>query len=104
MDEVCFRAPDHTNCQTLYVLFSHRATMQEGSVDEVCFRAPDLGPLAALMVAPEGGRWVCDEVDVSSSRTGHTDRRARPALPRPPRLAYRFTSLLACPPACLPAS
>ncbi|KAF6257027.1 hypothetical protein COO60DRAFT_1526268 [Scenedesmus sp. NREL 46B-D3] len=47
---------------------------QEGSVDEVSFVAPELGDLAAIMVAPEGGSWMCDEVDVSSSRTSHTDR------------------------------
>lgn len=43
-------------------------------MDEVSFRAPELGPLTALLVGPEAGRWVCEEVDVSSSRTGHTDR------------------------------
>ena len=43
-------------------------------MDEVSFRAPELGPLSALLVGPEAGRWVCEEVDVSSSRTGHTDR------------------------------
>jgi hypothetical protein len=48
--------------------------LQEGSVDEVSFVAPELGPLAAIMVAPEGGSWVCDEVDVYSSRSNHTDR------------------------------
>lgn len=48
--------------------------VQEGSVDEVSFIAPELGPLAAIMVAPEGGSWVCDEVDVYSSRSNHTDR------------------------------
>jgi hypothetical protein len=48
--------------------------LQEGSVDEVSFVAAELGDLAAIMVAPEGGSWMCDEVDVSSSRTSHTDR------------------------------
>lgn len=48
--------------------------MQEGSVDEISFVAPELGPLAGIMVAPEGGSWVCDEVDVYSSRSNHTDR------------------------------
>ena len=43
-------------------------------MDEVSFASPELGPLAALLVGPEAGRWLCDEVDVSSSRTGHTDR------------------------------
>lgn len=51
-----------------------RLRFQEGAVDEISFCAPELGPLAALMVGPEQGRWVCEEVDVSSSRTGHTDR------------------------------
>lgn len=59
---------------------AHRGALhrvQEGAVDEVSFCAAELGPLAALIVGPEQGRWVCEEVDVSSSRTGHTDRRAR---------------------------
>jgi hypothetical protein len=43
-------------------------------VDEVSFVAPELGPLAAIMLAPEGGSWKCDEVDVYSSRSNHTDR------------------------------
>lgn len=47
-------------------------------MDEVSFVAPDLGPLAALLVAPQAGSWVCDEVDVSSSRTNHTDRSVWP--------------------------
>lgn len=47
---------------------------QEGSVDEVCLLAPELGPLEAVMVAPEGGSWVLDECDVWSSRTNHLDR------------------------------
>ncbi|KAL4427631.1 hypothetical protein ABPG75_001720 [Micractinium tetrahymenae] len=51
-----------------------RLRFQEGAVDEVSFCAPELGPLAALIVGPEQGRWACEEVDVSSSRTGHTDR------------------------------
>lgn len=55
--------------------------VQEGSVDEVSFMAPELGPLAAIMVAPEGGSWVCDEVDVYSSRSNHTDRWAQGRRP-----------------------
>lgn len=47
---------------------------QEGSVDEVSFMAPELGSLAAILVAPESGSWMCEEVDVFSSRTKHTDR------------------------------
>lgn len=43
-------------------------------MDEVSFIAPELGQLAAIMLAPEGGSWVCDEVDVYSSRSNHTDR------------------------------
>lgn len=41
---------------------------------QVCVLAPEMGPLAAVIVAPEGGSWVLDEVNVSSSRTNHTDR------------------------------
>ena len=44
-------------------------------MDEVAFLAPELGGLRALLVGPEAGRWYCDEIDVFSSRTGHTDRR-----------------------------
>lgn len=47
---------------------------QEGAVDEISFLAPDLGPLAGLIIGTEGGTWLCEEVDVSSSRSGHTDR------------------------------
>lgn len=36
--------------------------------------AAELGPLASLLLAPEEGGWGADEVTVSSSRTGHTDR------------------------------
>ena len=36
--------------------------------------AAELGPLASLLLAPEEGSWGVDEVTVSSSRTGHTDR------------------------------
>jgi hypothetical protein len=41
---------------------------------QVSILAPELGPLAAVMVAPEGGSWVLEEVNVSSSRTNHIDR------------------------------
>jgi hypothetical protein len=44
---------------------------------QVSILAPELGPLAAVMVAPEGGSWTLEEVNVSSSRTNHIDRRAR---------------------------
>ncbi|KAI8473164.1 MAG: hypothetical protein J3K34DRAFT_519180 [Monoraphidium minutum] len=51
-----------------------RPRFQEGARDEVSILAPELGPLAAVMVAPEGGSWALDEVNVSSSRTNHIDR------------------------------
>lgn len=47
---------------------------EEGSIDEVSFAAPEVGPLAGILIGPEQGSWYCDEVDVSSSRSGHTDR------------------------------
>lgn len=47
---------------------------QEGSVDEVCFLAPELGALAGILVAPEGGSWVLDEINVNSSRSKAMDR------------------------------
>lgn len=45
---------------------------------------PELGPLAGLMVGPEQGGWQVDEITVVSSRTGHVDRYAPPALPALP--------------------
>jgi hypothetical protein len=43
-------------------------------VDEFVFLGPELGPLAAIYVAPQGGSWALDEINVSSSRTAHQDR------------------------------
>lgn len=43
-------------------------------MDEVSFLAPELGELAAVLIAPEAGSWMCDEVDVFSSRSKHMDR------------------------------
>lgn len=65
--------------QLLMCVLHAPCAMQEGSVDEVSFIAPELGPLAAVLVAPEGGSWVCNEVDVYSSRSNHTDRYAQEA-------------------------
>ncbi|KAG2429619.1 hypothetical protein HXX76_010851 [Chlamydomonas incerta] len=47
---------------------------QEGMVDEVSFLVPELGALAGVLVGVEAGTWYLDEMDVSSSRTGHMDR------------------------------
>ncbi|KAG2488505.1 hypothetical protein HYH03_013008 [Edaphochlamys debaryana] len=47
---------------------------QEGNVDEICILLPELGPLSGVLVGVEGGTWYLDEMDVSSSRTGHMDR------------------------------
>ncbi|KAG2429658.1 hypothetical protein HYH02_013996 [Chlamydomonas schloesseri] len=47
---------------------------QEGMVDEVSFLVPELGPLSGVLVGVEAGAWYLDEMDVSSSRTGHMDR------------------------------
>ena len=47
---------------------------QEGSVDEISFFAPEITPLAAVILAPEQGTWRCEEIDVSSSRSGETSR------------------------------
>jgi len=44
------------------------------SSPQVCFLGPELGPLESLLVAPEGGDWYLEEANVSSSRTGHSDR------------------------------
>ena len=40
----------------------------------MCLLGPELGPLESLLVAPEGGDWFLEEANVSSSRTGHSDR------------------------------
>lgn len=55
-------------------MYAASLLLQEGSVDEISFMACELGDLAAVLVAPEGGSWVCDEVDVFSSRNKHMDR------------------------------
>lgn len=47
---------------------------QEGAVDELSFLGPDVGPLAAILLGTETGTWYCEELDVSSSRTGGTYR------------------------------
>mmetsp|Transcript_41844 Transcript_41844/g.99258 ORF Transcript_41844/g.99258 Transcript_41844/m.99258 type:complete len:392 (-) Transcript_41844:120-1295(-) len=47
---------------------------REGSVDEESFMAPELGPLSAVIIGPEDGAWRLHEVNISSSRTGHSDR------------------------------
>ncbi len=49
---------------------------------QVCFLGPELGPLESLLVAPEGGDWYLEEANVSSSRTGHSDRCANIAAGR----------------------
>ena len=61
-----------------------------GSV-QVCFLGPELGPLESLLVAPEGGDWYLEEANVSSSRTGHSDRCAclRTGWPAKPSLSSR---------------
>ena len=40
----------------------------------MCFLGLELGPLQSLLVAPEGGSWYLEEANVSSSRTGRSDR------------------------------
>lgn len=47
---------------------------QSGQNDEMSFAAPELGPLAAVLVAPERGTWDLEELIISSSRSGHVDR------------------------------
>lgn len=46
------------------------------TAEQVCFLGPELGPLESLLIAPEGGDWYLEEANVSSSRTGHSDRYA----------------------------
>ena len=75
---------------------------------QVCFLGPELGPLESLLVAPEGGDWYLEEANVSSSRTGHSDRcaivmagrstlirlcRAALILPYKARASYRKPSV-----------
>ena len=51
-----------------------RRHFQEGNIDEFCFLSPDLGPLSSIIIGPESGSWYCEEINVSCSSTGHTDR------------------------------
>jgi hypothetical protein len=51
-----------------------RRHFQEGNIDEFCFLSQDLGPLSSIIIGPESGSWYCDEINVSCSGTGHTDR------------------------------
>mmetsp|Transcript_6311 Transcript_6311/g.17642 ORF Transcript_6311/g.17642 Transcript_6311/m.17642 type:complete len:323 (-) Transcript_6311:587-1555(-) len=53
---------------------SVKLRFMEGSVDMESFLGPELGPLAAVIVGPEEGAWRLHELNISSSRTGHTDR------------------------------
>ncbi len=51
-----------------------RVRFQRGQVDEVTFLAPELGPLVGVLVGTECATWGLKSVDISSSRTSHTDR------------------------------
>lgn len=68
------------NCATSQLPSApQRASMEkrrfvEGSIDEESFVGPELGPLAAVIIGPEEGTWRLHEMNVSSSRSGHTDR------------------------------
>ena len=61
---------DHTQLHQLHASFCVGALRS----DPILRAAAELGPLASLLLAPEEGSWGVDEVTVSSSRTGHTDR------------------------------
>jgi len=50
-----------------------RERFAPGAIDEFSFAAPDVGPLAAIVLAPDDGEWACDEVSVA--------RAAAPAEP-----------------------
>jgi hypothetical protein len=77
-------APPGANCSFALDAAARRASslssqpllrrFQEGSIDEISFLGPEVGPLSAVIVAPECGTWRCDELDVSSSRSGATSR------------------------------
>jgi hypothetical protein len=78
-------APPGANCSFALDAAARRASplsqvqpllrrFQEGSVDEISFLGTEIGPLSAVIVAPECGTWRCDELDVSSSRSGATSR------------------------------
>lgn len=76
--------PPGANCSVALESAARRASslssqpllrrFQEGSVDEISFLGTEIGPLSAVMVAPECGTWRVDELDVSSSRSGATSR------------------------------
>ncbi|GBF87634.1 hypothetical protein Rsub_00345 [Raphidocelis subcapitata] len=86
MDELCAIVTDEVGANCVVAASSPppafpagkepvpRPRFQEGARDEVSVLAPELGPLAAVMVAPEGGSWTLEEVNVSSSRTGAIER------------------------------
>lgn len=86
MDDICSVAAEEVGANCVVAASSPAPTwapgkepaprlrFQEGSRDEVSILAPELGPLAAVMVSPEGGSWALEEVNVSSSRTNHIDR------------------------------
>ncbi|KAG7672730.1 hypothetical protein Ndes2526B_g08207 [Nannochloris sp. 'desiccata'] len=77
-------APPGANCSFALDAAARRASsltsqpllrrFQEGSIDEISFLGTEIGPLSAVVVAPECGTWRCDELDVSSSRSGDTSR------------------------------
>jgi hypothetical protein len=77
-------APPGANCSFALDAAARRASslssqpllrrFQEGSIDEISFLGTEVGPLSAVVVAPECGTWRCDELDVSSSRSGATSR------------------------------
>jgi hypothetical protein len=77
-------APPGANCTFALDAAARRASslstqpllrrFQEGAIDEISFLGTEIGPLSAVVVAPECGTWRCEELDVSSSRSGATSR------------------------------
>eukprot|EP01025_Chloroclados_australasicus_P043482 TRINITY_DN4657_c0_g1_i3.p1 TRINITY_DN4657_c0_g1~~TRINITY_DN4657_c0_g1_i3.p1 ORF type:complete len:422 (-),score=35.19 TRINITY_DN4657_c0_g1_i3:1317-2582(-) len=47
----------------------YKERFRSDRVDEVVFVGPELGKLAGILVGPESGAWVLDEVEVTSSRS-----------------------------------
>ena len=87
-------------CPRRFLMHVSSATVYPVSVftlgpAQVCFLGPELGPLESLLVAPEGGDWYLEEANVSSSRTGHSDRCAVATTCRP-RLNPNCAMLLPC--------
>ena len=69
------RIPANCSTQQLYINGATRCwAVTVFLLLQVCFIGPDIGPLKAVVVGPEEGAWMLDEVVVSSSAGARTQR------------------------------